>query len=145
MSMTVCSKELDKSPSFIPATCSDDSTSFINEKVQKQINTSDYGLFPLAFATDLCHGLDPVMEAYDQQNMHPHYVRCLDLGEMVPLPKPSWRVHYHVTKSITTVSIFCVFRMPNDKKEYGQCFQCNGWYHPTCVSIPDWVINSNRR
>ena len=43
------------------------STSFINEKVQKQINTSDCGLVALAFATDLCQGLDPVMEAYDQQ------------------------------------------------------------------------------
>ena len=26
-----------------------------------------------------------------------------------------------------------------------QYFQCNGWYHATCVSIPDWVLNSNRR
>ena len=32
------------------------SVSFRSEKVQKQINTSDCGLFELAFVTDLCHG-----------------------------------------------------------------------------------------
>ena len=113
------------------------STSFINEKVQKQINTSDCGLVALAFETDLCHGLDPMTETYDQQNMCPHYVRCMDLGEIVPFPKASWHEPYHIAKNITTVAIFCVCRMPNDKKEKVQCLQCNGWYHPTCVSIPD--------
>ena len=84
-------------------------------------------------------------EAYDHQNMRPHYVRCLDLGEIVPFPKASWQEPYHITKTITTVAIFCVSRLLNDKKEYVQCLQCNGWYHPTCVNIPDWLINSNRR
>ena len=31
---------------------------FINKKVQRQVDASDCGLFSLAFATDLCHGLD---------------------------------------------------------------------------------------
>ena len=122
-----------------------DSILFINEKVQKQINLSDCGLFALAFATDLCHGVDPQTQAYDQENMRAHYVSCLESHEMIPFPKTSRRVPYHVTKKMTTVAIFCVCRMPNDKKEYVQCSQCNGWYHPTCVSIPDWVINSRRR
>ena len=58
---------------------------------------------------------------------------------------PARQVPYHVTKNMTSVAIFCVCRMPNDKKEYVQCSQCNGWFHPTCVSIPAWVLNSNRR
>ena len=45
--------------------------SFINEKAHKQINTSGCGLVALAFATDLCHGLDLVTEEYDQQNTSP--------------------------------------------------------------------------
>ena len=53
-------------------------TPFINKKVQKQINTSDCSLVALAFATDLYHGLDPVTEAYDQQNIRSHYLRCLN-------------------------------------------------------------------
>ena len=40
------------------------STPFINEKVQKQINTSDCSLVVLVFAICLCHGLDPVTEEY---------------------------------------------------------------------------------
>lgn len=72
------------------------------------------------------------------------YLRCLDLEEMVPLSKASWLVPYHASENITNVVIFCVWRMLNDKKAV-QCFQGNGWYHPACVSIPDWMIKSNRR
>lgn len=118
---------------------------FSNEKVQKQINSSDCGLFALAFATDLCHGIDPVTQSYDQEKMRAHYVNCLDSLEMVPFPKTTRRVPYHLHNSKATVDIFCVCRMPNDNQEYVQCFQCNGWYHPTCVDIPNWVINSKRR
>ena len=121
-----------------------DSILFINQKVQKQISGSDCGLFALAFATDICHGIDPVIQSYDQQKMRAHYVSCLELREMVPFPRTSRRVPYHLTKNMTTVAIYYVCRMPNDKKEYVQCSQCNGWFHPTCVSIPDWVINSKR-
>lgn len=112
--------------------------SFIYEKAHKQINTSDCGLVGLAFATDLCHRLDLVTEEYDQQNISPYYLRCLDLS------KASWLVPYHASENITNVVIFCVWRMLNDKKAV-QCFQGNGWYHPTCVSIPNWMIKSNRR
>ena len=40
--------------------CPGSKVTFINEKVQRQVGGSDCGLFSLAFATDLCHGLDPV-------------------------------------------------------------------------------------
>ena len=73
-----------------------DSILFINEKVQKQINSSDCGLFALAFATDLCHGVDPQTQAYDQENMRAHYVDCLESQEMVPFPKTSRRVRVDV-------------------------------------------------
>ena len=118
---------------------------FTNEKIQKQINSSDCGLFALAFATDLCHGIDPVTQSYDQEKMRAHYVDCLDSLEMVPFPKTTRRVPYHSHNSKATVDIFCICRMPNDNQEYVQCFQCNGWYHPTCVDIPNWVINSKRK
>ena len=60
---------------------------FLNEKVQKQTNTNDCGLFALAFATDLCHGIDPVSQCYHPQHMRDHYVHCLDSQAMVPFPK----------------------------------------------------------
>lgn len=58
---------------------------FINEKFQRQVGASDCGLFYLAFATDLCHGLDHIK--YDQGAMRQHYVNCLENGAMVPFPR----------------------------------------------------------
>ena len=72
---------------------------FSNERVQKQTNSNDCGLFALAFATDLCHGLDPTVQSYDQDKMRKHYINCLDLHNMVPFPRTSRWVPYHaITK-----------------------------------------------
>jgi len=100
---------------------SSNSILFINEKVQKQ------KLMQVTVASlhwhlpQLLHGVDPQTQAYDQENMCAHDVSCLKSQEMVPFPKTSQRVPYHVTKTMTTVAIFCACRMPNDKKKYVQC------------------------
>ena len=39
--------------------CPEYTVTFLNERVRRQLGSSDCGLFVLAFATDLCHGLDP--------------------------------------------------------------------------------------
>ena len=122
-----------------------DSILFINEKIQRQRNGNDCGVFALAFATDLCFGIDPATQTYNQECMRTHYVSCLDSQEMVPFPKARWQVPCHPHINRITVAIFCVCQMPNDKQEYVQCFQCYGWYHPTCVNIPDWVIKTKKR
>ena len=59
----------------------------------KSKSTRDCGLFTLAFATDLCHGIDQVTQSYDQEEMHAHYVNCLDLLEMVPFPIKQGEYH----------------------------------------------------
>lgn len=46
-----------------------DAVTFFNVKVQKQIGGSDCGLLALAFATDLCFGLDPHNQKYKQHWM----------------------------------------------------------------------------
>ena len=46
----------------------------VNEKVQKQLGASGCGLFALAFAADLCHGLDPTNRSCDQAKMREHYI-----------------------------------------------------------------------
>ena len=122
-----------------------DVVTFVNEKVQKQLGSSDCGLFALAFATDLCHGLDPTNRSYDQQMMRQHYVNCLEGGMMSPFPTTTRRVPYHLDTKKTIIPIFCECRLPNDKKEYVECSRCSGWYHPDCVQVPDWAINSKRK
>ena len=119
---------------------------FINEKVQRQVGASDCGLFSLAFATDLCHGLDPVHLKYDQGAMRQRYVNCLENGAMVPFPRTTRRVPFHLGCNKSTVAIYCICRLPYDKDEYVQCsYKCKAWYHPTCVKVPAWVLNSGRK
>ena len=123
-----------------------DQITLINEKVQRQIGINDCGLFALAFATDLCHGLDPVNQKYEQKSMRQHYVRCLENGAMVPFPKTTRRVPFHISCNKSSVAIYCLCRMPYDKEEYVQCsYRCRAWYHTSCVNIPEWAINSNRK
>ena len=82
---------------------------FSNEREQKQIKLNDCGLFALAFATDLCYGLDPTVQSYDQDNMHKHYINCLDShNDMVPFSRTSRRVPYHAINKRKAVTTYCV-------------------------------------
>ena len=119
---------------------------FMNEKVQRQMSSSDCGLYALAFATDLRHGIDPASpRIYDQAVMRQHYIECLEKGRMPPLPSSTRRVICHNDQKRTLVQIFCGCRLPNDKKEYVQCFKCSGWYNLDCERVRDWAINSKRK
>ena len=105
-----------------------DTVTFCNEKVQKQLGGSDCGLMALAFATDLCHGLDPATQRYSQFEMRQHFVSCLESGKMKPFPKTvNRRVHCHLSCNRNSVPIFCLCRLLNNKQEYIQCCSCRGW------------------
>lgn len=93
---------------------------FTNEKIQKQINSSDCGLFALAFATDLCHGIDPVTQSYYQEKMHTHYVDCLNSLEMVPF-----------LKNNTAGTIPCTQQQNNSG--YLLCLQNAKWWPGVCA------------
>ena len=92
----------------------------VNEQVQRQVGGSDCGLFSLAFATDLCHGIDPINQKYNQGSMRQHYVHCLENGTLSPFPKIEKRVPFHLGSKKSLVPIYCVCR-PNDEEEYVQC------------------------
>ena len=120
-----------------------DKVTFINEKVQRQVGGSDCGLFSLAFGTDLCHSIDPT----NQGSMRQHYVNCLENGAMSPFPKTEKRGPRYLGSIKSSVAVYCVCRLPYDREEYVQCSNghCKKWYHPICVKIPAWAINSNRK
>ena len=119
-----------------------DSVSFVNEKVQRQLNHDDCGLFALAIATDLCHSVDPPTQSYDQSKLCQHYINCLESRKMAPFPKTTQQVIHHLGTEKQTIAIYCVCRLPNDKREYVQCFNCHGWYHLSCVSVPEWALKT---
>ena len=122
-----------------------DAVTLVNEKVQRQLGSSDCGLFALAFAAELCHGLDPTNRSYDQAKMREHYISCLESRTITPFPTTTRRVPYRMDTKKITVPIFCECRLPNDKKEYVQCSQCCSWYHPNCVMVPEWAIKTKRK
>lgn len=69
---------------------------FISVKVQKQVGGSDCGLFALAYATDLCYGLDSAYQQYDQGKMCQHYVHCLENKNVTPFPNTDKPVPFHL-------------------------------------------------
>ena len=57
------------------------------EKTQQQRNSSDCGIFAIAFATDLCYGIDPSKCSHgDGQELRSHFLKCLQEGNIKPFP-----------------------------------------------------------
>ena len=59
----------------------------IIEPVQKQSNTTLCGLYAIAFAYDLCEGVDPVYRHYDESKMRAHLAKCLDQKYFEEFPR----------------------------------------------------------
>jgi len=53
---------------------------------QKQAGGTDCGLFSIAFATALVHGMNPENFKFCQEKMRPHLVDCFNKQMMVPFP-----------------------------------------------------------
>ena len=116
-----------------------------SQKVQKQTNSDDCGLFAIAFATTLCYGEDPTKTRYEQSTMRRHLVDCIEGLEMTLFPETTMRVPWHDNVRERIVPIFCLCRMPNDNKEYVQCTGCKQWYHPGCAKVPDSARSKRRQ
>ena len=53
---------------------------------QKQIGTSDCGLFATAVVTSLCASVPPQNCNWKQEDMRKHVLKCFEKGEMNPFP-----------------------------------------------------------
>jgi hypothetical protein len=56
------------------------------ESVQQQSDEIMCGLFAIAFAFDLCHGINPVDRHYDEKKMREHLLKCLKQGYFEEFP-----------------------------------------------------------
>ena len=54
--------------------------------VQQQLNGSDCGIFAIAFATCLVHGIDPQEITFNIPQMRPHLLSCLKSGGITVFP-----------------------------------------------------------
>ena len=106
--------------------------------VMSQPNTWDCGVFALANATELLYGYDPARCHWEVGGMRKHLLECLKRGHMLRFPTLKQRrlpLGSRVKFSFKE-SIYCVCRMPNDKKiPMVQCSSCTNWYHGQCLNI----------
>ena len=117
------------------------------EKVQQQKNNIDCGIYAIAFATDLCHGLDPVNCLYsDGHLLRAHFLKCLQEGHIRPFPSTSIMQKKPL---LQTINIYCKCRLPyvvehkqknkisgvEDDVDMIYCDCCQHWFHLTCVNI----------
>ena len=81
--------------------------------VQKQSGLCDCGLFAVAFATCLSHGMQPESVTFKQQELRRHLYKCLENGRMQVFPVVKTRRGHSFVKSNDTVDIYCNCRMPD--------------------------------
>ena len=108
--------------------------------VQRQIGTSDCGLFAIAFAVALCYGHDPHMYKYIQDSMRHHLIDCFNKHSMAPFPSKPIRSRPERILYEQNCTVYCICRQPWDKSDCSMgplvyCGTCNEWYHKGCLSI----------
>ena len=102
--------------------------------VNHQSGSNDCGLFAVAFAVSLCHGLQPSKFCFEQQKMRCHLIQCLEKGKMEPFPvRRERRINSTIINS-QTIKVFCVCRMPQIGKE--RMIRCDCWFHgDICINV----------
>ena len=65
---------------------SSDQVEFQLVNVQRQLNSSDCGLFAIANATELAHGRDTMLCMWDTCQMREHLFNCLEMGKIEQFP-----------------------------------------------------------
>jgi len=98
--------------------------------VQRQPNSSDCGVYALAFATSLLHGQDPTEVKYVAPRSH--LAMCLTSGQMSPFPDEPRDVAAS-TPATESLPLYCVCRSVDDGRIMIACDGCDGWFHKVCV------------
>ena len=123
--------------SFLKPTA--DRVSFDIVDVEGQTNSYDCGVYAIAYATHIIHGLDPVKSKWvvAKESMRKHLYECLLNKKMTPFPTYGPRKGKLIRCiSSSTEDIHCICRMPNNPKyEMLVCDVCSRWYHLSCISI----------
>jgi len=115
--------------------CPESSLRLIIKPVQQQNNGVDCGVFAIAFATALAHGVDPCTIAFDTNKMRDHLIKCLKLGTITMFPKIEKRVRRCSSRKVV-VPLYCHCRLPYvEGNEMVLCGDCNEWYHYKCEKI----------
>ena len=112
--------------------------SIVMMDVEKDSNGFDYGVLAIAYAFDICSGMDPCTVRFDHSKIRPHLATCLEncrmsrfsiLGDQECVQRDAKRVELH-----------CSCRMPEREAE---CDSCHIWYHHHCMDIPSGLFHED--
>ena len=99
---------------------------------------SDCGILAIAYAFDICSGLDPCSVRFDQSKIRPHLATCLEKCQVSRFTVLGERES--VLRKAKTVELHCSCRMPEEEgDEMAKCDSCHVWYHCHCTDIPSEV------
>ena len=120
--------------------CESDNLNINLKPVQQQTNGTNCGIFAIAYALSIVHGIDPTTIRFEEKRMRKHLVTCMEQKKLTPFP----RLNYfpRPCKGATViVAIYCSCRCPYDAKEkMARCDHCKLWFHKKCTDIPETVF-----
>ena len=110
--------------------------------VAKQSNGSDCGVLAIAYAFDICTGIDPCTVRFDHSKIRPHLATCLENCQVTRFSVLGDRVS--VQRKPKTVELHCSCRMSErDGEKFPECDSCHVWYHRHCMDIPIEVFDED--
>ena len=110
--------------------------------VEKQSNGSDCGVLAIAYAFDVCSGMNPCSVRFDHSKIRPHLITCLENCQVSRFPVLGQRES--VQRKPKTVELHCSCRMPEEEgDEMAKCDSCHIWYHRHCMDIPSEVFGES--
>ena len=111
--------------------------------VEPQTNSSDCGVYAIAFATSLCFCEDISSIQYCVSKMRTHLVSCLEKRQMAPFPsiqRKSTLSHSILAQQRIPVSCSC--RMPPAGRMI-QCSHCKEQFHKKCERVTRNELSSS--
>lgn len=86
--------------------------------VQQQNNSTDCGVFAIAFVASLLNGQDPSTASYNNNQLSTHLLWCIKHGHLSPFPQASGQTRLKRCKGKRAITeLFCSCRMPWDKQD----------------------------
>ena len=107
--------------------------------VGKQSNLSDCGVFAIAYAFDICSGLNPCTVRFDHSQIRSHLATCLETCSFSRFPVSGERKC--IQRKPVIVELHCSCCMPEEDGDVmAECDSCQVWHHRHCMDIPSEVF-----
>lgn len=73
--------------------------------VEKQSDGFNCGVYAIAYAADILHGVSPMESQYDVDQMRAHFIDCLENEQLLVFPKTSKRRHVEFDGAMRVITI----------------------------------------